>query len=300
MSGGVDWVAADWGTSNLRVWLMDAADRPLRRLESDRGMGALSREEFAPTLAALLAPHLDGRRLPVVICGMAGSRQGWAEAPYAAAPCRPPTLSQGTRVSAGDAPLDAVILPGVRQADPPDVMRGEETQVAGVLAAEPGFDGAILLPGTHSKWVRVSVGEIVAFRTFMTGELFALLSERSVLRHSVAAEGWDEAAFLSGVEAGMARPEAVAADLFGLRAAALIADLGPQAARARLSGLLIGAELRAARGWRLGLDLRIVGAEGVGRAYAAALAAEGAAPRLLPAEETTLAGLAAARRESPR
>ena len=103
------------------------------------------------------------------------------------------------------------VLPGLSQARPADVMRGEETQIAGLLAADPGFDGVACLPGTHTKWARVSAGEVVSFRTCMTGELFALLSERSVLRHAVGGEGFEEAAFAEALSDAIARPEALAA-----------------------------------------------------------------------------------------
>ena len=88
------------------------------------------------------------------------------------------------------------------QSKPADVMRGEETQISGYLAQNPNFNGSICLPGTHTKWVQISAGEIVSFRTFMTGELFNIISKHSILRHSVD-EGWDEKAFLESVSEGM-------------------------------------------------------------------------------------------------
>ena len=292
-----EWIALDWGTSHLRAWLMDADDRPLARRESDRGMGGLDRAGFEPALLDLLADALpgEGRRVPAVCCGMAGSRQGWTEAPYRAVPCAPPTLAEAVRAPTRDPRLDVRLLPGVKQDCPADVMRGEETQIAGVLAARPAFDGVLCLPGTHSKWAQVSAGEIVAFRTFMTGELFALLAKRSVLRHSVAAEGWDDAAFAEAVSDGLSHPARFAAALFGLRAGALLADLAPETARARLSGWLIGLELGGARPFWLSREILVVGECALARAYTAALAAQGAAPETLDAERVTLAGLAAAR-----
>ncbi len=291
-----NWIALDWGTSHLRAWLMDAADRPVARRDSDRGMGALDRAGFEPALLDLLGDALPQTGcIAAVCCGMAGSRQGWAEAPYRAVPCAPPTLAEAVRAPTRDPRLDVRLLPGLRQDRPADVMRGEETQIAGVLAARPGFDGVLCLPGTHSKWAQVSAGEIVAFRTFMTGELFALLAKQSVLRHSVAAEGWDEAAFAEAVSEGLSHPARFAAALFGLRAEALLADLPPRTARARLSGWLIGLELGGARPFWLGREILIVGERALAGAYAAALAVQGADPETLDAGAVTLAGLAAAR-----
>ena len=182
-----------------------------------------------------------------------------------------PTGTRAVRPDVADPRLDVTILPGLAQDKPADVMRGEETQIAGYLAGDPGFDGIICLPGTHTKWVHVSAGEVVSFRTFMTGELFALLSTASVLRHSVG-EGWDDDAFAEAVNDAMGKPEAIAARLFALRAETLLADLGEGTATARLSGLLIGAELAAARAYWLGQRIVLVGEGRQVSHYARALA----------------------------
>jgi 2-dehydro-3-deoxygalactonokinase len=183
------------------------------------------------------------------------------------------------------------IAPGLKQAQPADVMRGEETQIAGALRLLPGFDGVICLPGTHSKWAQVSAGEVVSFQTFMTGELFALLSDASVLRHTLQGDGWDEAAFAAAVGDAMARPERLGARLFSLRAESLIAGLTPGVAKARLSGLLIGVELAAARPYWLGQRVTLVGADRLTAHYARALAAQGVVAQAMPATDCTLAGL---------
>ena len=284
--GAAEWIAVDWGTSRLRVWGMrDGA--PVWHEASDRGMASLEPPEFE----GALREAIGARSAPVIACGMVGARQGWIEAPYAAVPCAP----LGPPIAAPGA-LDVRILPGLSQAAPPDVMRGEETQIAGLLAAEPGFDGVACLPGTHTKWARISAGEVVSFRTCMTGELFALLSERSVLRHCVRSEDPDDDAFAQALSDGIARPEALAARLFGLRAEALLNDAPPAALRARLSGLLIGAELAATRPYWLGEAVAVVADGALAGAYAAALAAQGVRVRQMGAEAATLAGLTAARR----
>jgi 2-dehydro-3-deoxygalactonokinase len=231
--------------------------------------------------------------MPVVACGMVGSRQGWVEAPYATVPCRPlPAALVAAPVT--DPRIDVRVVPGVRQLDPADVMRGEETQIAGFLAAHPGFDGVICLPGTHSKWVHVSAGEIVSFRSFMTGELFELLATASVLRHTVG-EGWDAEAFLQAVSDAMSRPESIAARLFSIRAEALLKGLEASVARARLSGALIGLELAGARPYWLGQDVALVGAPRLSAIYAAALQAQGVPTRAADGAAMTRAGLASAR-----
>ncbi|MBP0483170.1 2-dehydro-3-deoxygalactonokinase [Sagittula salina] len=291
-----DWIAVDWGTSHLRVWPMRGGT-PLTRLQSDRGMGQLSPDTFEATLVSLLGDWLAGieNRLPVLVCGMAGARQGWREAPYAAVPCTPPVT--GVPVETVDPRLAVTILPGLSQTQPADVMRGEETQIGGFLRGTPGFDGVICLPGTHTKWAHVSAQEVVSFRTFMTGELFALLSKQSVLRFSMG-EGWDDAAFGDAVGDAMARPATLAADLFGLRAATLLEGLSPGAAKARLSGLLIGVELAGARPYWLGQEIVILGEDGMAGAYRDALVAQGAQVRCVPVDDMTLAGLIAAREKT--
>lgn len=291
---GLDWIAADWGTSHLRVWLMRADGTVLDRRSSTDGMGGLARAGFEPALRALLPELPKGARVPAVICGMAGSRQGWIEAPYVAVPAPPPKGDSAATPGVSRDDLAVFILPGMKQAQPADVMRGEETQVAGFMALNPRFDGVICLPGTHSKWVHVSAGEVVSFRTFLTGEVFALLAGQSVLRHSVAGEGWDRAAFAAGVERGLARPAAVAGDLFSLRAEALLEGLDPVVARSRLSGLLIGMELGAARPYWLGQNLAVLGARGIAGAYRDALEAQGLPVLVADADRMTLEGLKAA------
>jgi len=287
----VDWIAVDWGTSNLRAWAMGSAG-PVAMAASEDGMGRLSRDGFEPALLRLIGPWLTNAPMAVIACGMVGSRQGWHEAPYRAVPCTPLDPAAMVSVPTIDPRLSLRIAPGLKQITPADVMRGEETQIAGALALNPGFDGVLCLPGTHSKWVQISAGEVVSFQTFMTGELFALLSEHSVLRHGMAGGGWDQAAFDAALSDGLSRPERIAARLFGLRAEGLIGGLGPAAARSRLSGLLIGIELAASRPYWLGQSVAIIGTEGLANAYARALTAQGASPRLMPAVDCTLAGLA--------
>lgn len=289
----VAWIAADWGTSHLRVWLMDAEDRVIRRLTSDRGMGGLAPDAFEPALLDLVGDALGEGVTDVLICGMAGARQGWAEVPYAKVPCPAPTAAM--KILTADPRLSVRILPGLSQAQPPDVMRGEETQIGGFLAREPGFDGVLCLPGTHCKWAHVSASEIVSFRTFMTGEVFALLTKHSVLRHSTGGDDWDAAAFDAAVSDALSKPGRLLSDLFTLRADGLLNGTGAGVSRARLSGLLIGAELAAARPYWLGQPVVILGEDALARNYLAALTAQGAEARSVAAEDITLAGLKAAR-----
>lgn len=282
-----DWIAVDWGTSRLRAWLMLGPDM-IEARTSDAGMGGLAQEDFAPALAAICDGWPD---LPVVACGMVGSRQGWVEAPYAPVPCPPPGAAQAVEAAPG-----VHILPGVSQANPADVMRGEETQIAGLLQARPDFDGVVCLPGTHTKWVHVSAGEIVSFQTFITGEVFRAICDHTVLRHSTAGGGWDDAAFSQAVADAMSHPARVAARLFGVRAEGLLSGLDADVARARLSGLLIGLELGGARPFWLGQHVVIIGTDAVAAHYQEALKDQGVEAVCGDADTTTRAGLWAARK----
>ena len=286
-----DWIAVDWGTSNLRAWAMGATGI-LAEAASDDGMGKLARDEFEPALLRLIGPWMEAGPVPVIACGMVGSRQGWVEAPYRAVPCTPLDAAALVAAPTSDPRLRVQIAPGLKQTTPADVMRGEETQIAGVLALMPAYDGVLCLPGTHSKWAQISTGEVVSFQTFMTGEMFALLSEASVLRHGLQGDGWDDAAFDEAVSDALSRPERLGARLFSLRAEGLISGLSPAAARARLSGLLIGTELAGARPYWLGQRVTLVGAAKLSAAYARALKSQGVDAQRLSVTDCTLAGLA--------
>ena len=283
------WIAVDWGTSNLRVWAMGAAG-PLAAASSDDGMGKLQPDAFEAALLHLISPWLTLPCTQVLACGMVGARQGWREAVYRQTPCTALNAAGITHVPTKDHRLTFHIAPGLSQDRPADVMRGEETQIAGVLALRKGFDGVICHPGTHSKWVQVSAGEVVSFQTYMTGELFALLSTQSVLRHGMAA-GWDDAAFDLGVADALQSPDKIAARLFSLRAEFLLHAMTQSQARARLSGLLIGIELAGSKPYWLGQRIILVGAPALAANYTRALRSQGLTPETLDATACTLAGL---------
>ncbi|PYE85901.1 2-dehydro-3-deoxygalactonokinase [Pseudoroseicyclus aestuarii] len=288
-----DWIAVDWGTSRLRAWAMSASGEVLDTASSDDGMGRLTSDAFEPALRALTGSWLPAGGLasvPVIACGMVGARQGWVEAAYGRVPCPP----LGPDLTRAPGTMDVRIIAGLSQASPPDVMRGEETQIAGLIALRPGWDGVVCLPGTHSKWAEISAGEVVSFRSFMTGELYAALAEHSVLRHSLTAEETEVAAFDAAVSETLSRPERLAGGLFGIRAAGLLDGLEPRAARGRLSGLLIGAELAAAKPYWLGREVALIGAGPLAALYARALTAQGVPAEAFDATDTTLAGLTAA------
>ncbi len=289
------WIAVDWGTTHLRAWVLDPARAEPAALSSADGMGRLAPDEFEHALLRLLDPHLPaGQVVPIVACGMVGARQGWFEAPYASVPCPPPGIRDAVLAPARDPRLAVRILPGICQSDPPDVMRGEETQIAGLLADTPGFDGVICLPGTHTKWVHLRNGAIDRFRTFMTGEIYDLLSRHSVLRHGMSQDAWDRDAYLEAIDDAMQRPRLVSAELFSLRAATLLHDMPPAVFRARLSGLLVGLELAGVLASEAIDQVTLIGSEALSGPYAEALRSRGIRAERMSGDAMTLAGLKAA------
>lgn len=251
MTGAPAFAAADWGTTRLRIWTLDAAGGVITERRSDEGLLATQPGKFAAILERMLADMAAPADLPVVICGMAGSRQGWIEAPYANVPASFGTIfSAAIRVP--EIERHVRIVPGLaqRDADAPDVMRGEETQLAGATAKLGPGRHIVCMPGTHSKWVELSDGEVAAFQSFMTGELFSVLSTRSILSHSIGGDAKvsaDNPAFARACLAASSDAGAFETHLFRLRAGALLNGLTPDDAAAGLSGLLIGSEIAAAR-----------------------------------------------------
>ncbi|MEM7047571.1 MAG: 2-dehydro-3-deoxygalactonokinase [Pseudomonadota bacterium] len=256
------WIGVDWGTSHMRAWAFDNDNHVIAQAASPRGMASLAPAEpddprkpernpsptnpFEQALMSLVSGWLPPTQTtPVVTCGMVGARQGWQEAPYVKTPCTPPILNQSIGVVSADSRLSVHILPGVAQDSPPEVMRGEETQIGGLLAKEPDFTGLVCLPGTHSKWVRIQPGgTITSLATYMTGELFRLLHHHSLLRFSTSKDGENAEAFAQGVHDGYSDSPDLTRLLFGIRAQQLLDDNPPNVASlSRLSGLLVGAEL---------------------------------------------------------
>lgn len=297
---GTDWVAVDWGTSNVRAWGIAADGSQTFSANSDKGMGKIVRADYPAVLAGLVGERASGN-LDVVICGMAGARQGWMEAPYFETPAALGQLATRAVAPEGaDKRFRPRILPGVcqRSAGGEDVMRGEETQVLGLLALRPGFEGTAILPGTHSKWIEIRDGRIVRFQSAMTGELYEILSLHSVLRHSFAGEQngpQTEAGAAEGIDAGLGHPELVTSLAFRARAAALLSGKGPDWCSGYLSGLLIGTEVGGHRDWLAGRVVPLIGSARLCGTYAAVLQKVGIESETIDATDATLAGLKEAR-----
>lgn len=283
----------DWGTSSFRGWLMSANGETLAESRSGEGMLHCVAAGFAPVLRDHLARLGAAEGTPVLICGMAGARQGWVEAPYLKTPTRLDALHEGAiRI---DAAGDIRILPGIAQARPdqPDVMRGEETQLLGVT--ESDFTGLVCIPGTHSKWITIEAGHIVEFSTYMTGELFSVISQHSILSHAIDATdqgALDGEPFREGLSRALAAPTGLTASLFRLRASQLLGFEQRADGAARLSGLLIGTEIADAVHRHESLQsVRLIAAGALGRLYATALTMQGLDVTTVDAEQASRVGL---------
>lgn len=299
MAGQVEWVAVDWGTSNLRAWGIDADGGIAFSRSSPDGMGKLSREQYPGVLTALLQGVADDVS-EVLICGMAGARQGWAEAPYLDAPAELGKLAAGAVAPDMPGPLHPRILPGVclRDLGAEDVMRGEETQLLGLSALVPGFSGLAVMPGTHSKWAMLEGTRLTRFSSAMTGEIFELLRTHSVLRHSLGGEleGEDrDLGFDAGLDQGLTHPARLTATLFKVRAGSLLSGRSSAWCAGFLSGLLIGAEIGGQRDWIDSAEIPLIGSVGLCGLYQIGFERLGAKTRVVDATDATLAGLKAAR-----
>lgn len=291
-------IAIDWGTTNCRASLLCADGVTLDTRRSNQGAGTLDSTAFPDVMAEMTA---EWPALPVWICGMAGSRQGWQEAPYLPCPADLQALANAAIIVDERQGQPVRIVPGLlyREANNiADIMRGEETQIAGYLAGNSDFEGIVIMPGTHSKWVRVAGGRVARFQTFLTGELYALLSKASILRHSVSAHASDIAAddpaFQDGLKTGLSADDALLANLFQIRTHDVLNGVSKDAASAKLSGLMIGAEFAAARqaGWfTVDESVVVIGGQGLSQLYEASATACGLMPSIFIGTDASTGGL---------
>lgn len=262
------YIAVDWGTTNRRAYLVDADGQVLDTVRDDRGVLAIERAAYPGELATL-RDKLGA--LPVIAAGMIGSTRGWVDAPYVAAPADLAALAAARAIVPGE---DVSIVPGVKLTGPrSDVMRGEEVQVLGAIAAGLApADALFCQPGTHNKWVRTEAGRIVDVSTAMTGELFALLRGNGVLKGMLDGVVIDGRAFRDGIARGAGATDLTVA-LFEVRAAVLLDALAPEDAAAFASGVLIGADVGARD--LDGRDVHLLASGPLADLYAVAIAARG-------------------------
>jgi 2-dehydro-3-deoxygalactonokinase len=284
-----DLIAVDWGTSALRGARLDESGSILEEKSAPLGILNVPNGDFAGVFKAQFSDWMTpGTRC--LISGMAGSRQGWAEAPYVACPAGPDELAKHLHWIERDR---IALVPGLSdtQGDVPDVMRGEEVQIFGAMRLAGLADGLFVLPGTHSKWATVRGGKVAGFRTFMTGEVYGLFARHSILARTLdAGAPLDEAAFRRGV-AKAGDGEGLLHNAFGVRALGLFGRLSPEESASYLSGLLIGEEL-GRQALQPGGQVIVIGASALVERYALALKEREAKVRTFGAE-ATWAGLRA-------
>lgn len=270
-------IGIDWGTSSFRAYrLDDASGAVIARRETAQGILAIPPGGFPDALRAAIAPWLAEGEGLVLLCGMVGSRQGWREAPYLPCPAGPAEIARALTPLPFAGAARCLLVPGLSATDAagvPDVMRGEETKLVGLLEEVGDAPAIACLPGTHSKWARVEGGRVTGFATHMTGEVRAVLLAHSILGRMAEPGGATpgaEDAFLRGVRRARERG-GLLHHLFGTRALGLMGQLGPAETDAYLSGLLIGHEVAAALAEGLPPGpVHLAGAETLCRLYALA------------------------------
>jgi 2-dehydro-3-deoxygalactonokinase len=260
-------IALDWGTTSLRAYRLGENGRVLEHRALSAGImqlpstprviaGRMCSDGFELAFDQACGDWLDAQPgLAVIACGMVGSAQGWREAVYQETPASVAALSSALVTVRSLRGVDVHIIPGVLQRSTlPNVMRGEETQVLGILSALGGQVAntplLIGLPGSHSKWVRAVDGCIVHFDTFMTGEVYAALSAHTILGRTMQrSDVFDESAFDRGVAVALSPTGAAGplSTIFSCRTLGLTGELSGSAQPDYLSGLLIGHELLALR-----------------------------------------------------
>lgn len=281
---GNAFLAVDWGTTNRRVFLIEDGN-VVRTARDDQGVTAVS--DFAAAVADIRARFGD---LPMLLAGMVGSNIGWRAAPYVAAPAGIAELAASLlRIDARTA-----IVPGVSTlaGGRADVMRGEEVQLLGAVAAGlTPADALLVQPGTHCKWAVMAGGRIEGFTTAMTGELFAMLRNHSLIASQLHGEVSANAAFLAGVEEAKRRN--LAASLFGVRAAKLLGVRDDADAAAYTSGLLIGSDVAARLDASPHATAHILSGPELGSLYVAAIEAHGRGAMLIDSHAAFVAGIIA-------
>jgi 2-dehydro-3-deoxygalactonokinase len=277
-------IGIDWGTTRLRAYRLAPDGAVLARRESPRGILGIEPGGFPDALTATVGDWIAAGEARVLISGMAGSRQGWREAPYLPCPAGLDVLAE----AALRVPFDGAavrILPGLSCRDRhgvPDVMRGEETEMLGAALGEA--PATACLPGSHSKWASLARGAVTGFVTHLTGEAFAALSAHTILARMMEADAPHHA---GGFARGVARAKqggGLLHHLFGLRAAALFDEMAEAEAASFLSGLLIGHEVAAALEEGVAPPVVLIGAPMLTACYAAALDAFGVPHRIAAAD----------------
>lgn len=283
------WIALDWGTSNFRAYLIDN-NHVIDQVSTDEGMKFVDQKEFENTLIKNISTWNNKFDIKMVIAsGMVGAKQGWIEVPYINAPCDIRNLNFKTLKILDDIYIH--ILSGVSQFNPSDVMRGEETQIAGFLLNNIDFNGSICLPGTHSKWVNLNSYNIQKFTTFLTGELYEIVKNYSILNHSLDTTELDDEIVKSAAKLIIENPSLISNKLFEIRAENLLKNSNQTSNNSKLVGYLLGIELSGSRIYWEDKDLIIIGSSNLNKYYELILNGMSNSIRLYKSNDMVLKGL---------
>ena len=283
------WVALDWGTSNFRAYLMDN-NNVIDQVSTQEGMKFIDQNEFEKILIKNIDAWNNKFDIKVIIAsGMVGAKQGWIEVPYINSPCDIRNVNFKTFKILDDANIH--ILSGVSQFNPSDVMRGEETQIAGFLLNNVDFNGSICLPGTHSKWVNMNSYNIQEFTTFLTGELYEIVKKYSILNHSLNTTELDDEIVKSSAKLIIENPSFISNKLFEIRADNLLKNSNQTSNNSKLVGYLLGIELSGSRTYWEDKDLVIIGSSNLNKYYELILNGRSNSIRLFNSSDMALNGL---------
>jgi len=279
-------IAVDWGTTNRRAYLIDGSGKRTQEFEDAKGILSVQAGGF-PAAVAEIRERLGDR--PLLLAGMIGSNRGWVEAPYVSCPAGIESLAGALAY-----PSDReAIVPGVKDEanGRADVMRGEEVQLLGAIAAglvDP--DALVCHPGTHNKWVIPRRGKIESFRTVMTGELFSILKAHSILADLLGGEVVPGEAFCEGVRIGLSNPD-LPAELFSVRARVILGKARKEDAASFASGLLIGTDVRIGLSYPTSAEISVIGRPELTHLYAAAIREANRTATEIDGERCFLAGV---------
>ena len=233
----------------------------------------------------------DNHAVDVLCCGMIGSKQGWQDAGYLKVPFIPLFHNQLVSIKTKNKNLNIFIVPGLKQNDPPDIMRGEETQALGIITKYNNFDGVVCFTGTHSKWVQIVGNEIISFETFMTGELFQIISQYSILKKSISSANFNKSLAIEYAMISFLEPQKFSKKLFELRARNLIQNLNSSKISSAISGLTIGLEIAGSRKFWMGNDVILVGTSPMVDIYQAILKKQKIETKTIDSNSISLIGL---------
>ena len=284
----IDWIAIDWGTTNFRAWFIKN-DKVLKEVVKSNGIKNIPNKNFEDTLIKNInIPKNISSKIKIISCGMIGSKQGWLNSGYE----KSLHLKKNNliKVKTKNRYLDFYIVKGLSQNNPYDVIRGEETQVLGYLQNNKNFSGIICLPGTHSKWIKISNGKIIKFKTYMTGELFEIISNYSILSHSIIDKKINTKVFKNSVLLSQKKNFNFFDYLFEFRSRALLSKK-KYYPKSELIAYLIGNEIKSNINNTKATKVIIIGSKYNSKLYSQAMHALKIKNTIVDSKSITIAGL---------